>query len=428
MTVLDRAELQASPLADLHAIANEMGIDGYRLLRREELIAAILAGGAVTARDLRERAAAVKEDELAEIEEEGARARAGAGRPRRPAARRGSRRTVTEAASEPAQSTFRTGEVVEGLIELRTGGGAVLRAQAPGGAQEEIAISPSQVKRCELKEGDRVSGPVRRRRRTQGSAALVRVETINGVPADLAVQAPPPSRERGRRERGVRARGPAFPDERLELDGDAALRELEMLAPLGFGSRALIAGPTRAGKSELLARIGRVVAARPDLECQLVLSGVRPEEVGGWEEGALSPASALTFTASAQERLQALEPVLAKAERVCASGGRAVVLIDTLDGLEAGEARRVLAHARNERAAGSLTIIATASAPFGGETTVVTLTGEHAPGAAFSIDPQASGTLRVELLVGEQGAAAIARERALRLRRRRSLLSRLLGH
>ncbi|HLI33023.1 MAG TPA: Rho termination factor N-terminal domain-containing protein [Solirubrobacteraceae bacterium] len=426
MTVLDRTELQASPLADLHAIANEMGIDGYRLLRREELIAAILAGGAVTARDLRERAAAVKEDELAEIEGEGARTRTGAGRSRR-APRRAPRRAAAEPAAEPAQSSFRTGEVVEGVIELRAGGAAVLRAKAPDGGEEEVAISPSQVKRCELKNGDRVSGPVRRRRRTQGSAALVRVETINGVPADLAVQAPPPARERGRRERAARTGGPAFPEERLELGGDPALRELEALAPLGFGSRALIAGPTRAGKSELLAHIAQALAGRGDLDCQLVLSGVRPEEIGSRAEGAPAPVSALTFTASAQERLQALEPVLAKAERVCASGGRALVLIDTLDGLEAGEARRVMAHARNERGAGSLTIIATAGAPFGGETSVVTLSGEHAPGQPFSIDPQASGTLKVELLVGEQGAAAIARERAARLRRRRSLLSRLLG-
>jgi transcription termination factor Rho len=426
MPVLDRSELQASPLADLHAIANEMGIDGYRLLRREELIAAILAGGAVTARDLRERAAALKEDGLEEIEEAGSRTRAGAGRSRR-APRRANRRAESAPATEPAQSTFRTGEVVEGAIELRPGGGAILRAKSPGGGQEEVAISPSQVKRCELKDGDRVSGPVRRRRRTQGSAALVRVETINGVPADLAVQAPPPARERGRRARGGRARGPAFPDELLELGEDRALRELEALAPLGFGSRALIAGATRAGKSELLARIARALASRSDLQCELVLSGVRPEEVGSWQEGALSPASALTFTASTQERLQALEPVLAAAERACAAGRRAVVLIDTLDGLDAGDARRVMAHARNERSAGSLTIIATAAAPFGGETTVVTLTGEHTPGGSFSIDPQSSGTLKVELLVGEQRAGAIARERASRLRRKRSLLARLLG-
>jgi transcription termination factor Rho len=94
------------------------------------------------------------------------------------------------------------------------------------------------------------------------------------------------------------------------------------------------------------------------------------------------------------------------------------VLVDGLDGLHPQAARRALAAARNLREAGSLTVIATASAPVGGETTVIAL--DHALAAAGSepiIDLAASGTLRAELLVGEYGADAIRKARGAALDR-----------
>jgi len=414
MAVLDRAELEASPLADLHAIARELGIDGYRLLGREQLIASILAGAAMTARDLRERAAAVREDDVEELDRGAAR--------RRPTRRRGER-SRPEAAAGP--STLKGGEVVEGKVALRERGGAELLVERDGAA-ERVLIAPSQVKRCELKNGDRVSGPIRRRR-GQGFA-LVRVEKINGVDADKAVTPPAPEPERAapasRKSQQPKQKGPTFPDSQLALgSSDPLLAEVEALAPLGFGSRAAIVGPTLAGKSELARRLARALAARKEVQAQVVLCGVRPEELGAWHDLGLPLATELTFEAGEKERLAALQTAIAKAEQALRRGRHGLVLIDTLDGISAEAARRLMAKARNEPGRGTLTLIATSTQPLGGETTVIALRG----GGSLELDPQLSGTLRVELLVGEQGAQRIARERERRLRRRRSLLSRLLG-
>ena len=98
---------------------------------------------------------------------------------------------------------------------------------------------------------------------------------------------------------------------------------------------------------------------------------------------------------------------------MAARGGDAVVLIDSLEYLAAGAARRALAAARNIAGGGSLTVVATAPAPVGGETTVVTLDGTLTALARFpALDLARSGTLRPELLVGEPGAEAIAKARA----------------
>jgi transcription termination factor Rho len=148
----------------------------------------------------------------------------------------------------------------------------------------------------------------------------------------------------------------------------------------------------------------------------LVLLGARPEEIAWWQEGPLAPAAALTFAASAEAQGQALERAIEEAKRVAARGSDALVLIDGLDGVHPHTARRALAAARNLREAGSLTILATASKPFGGESTVIALDAALAStGREPILDLLASGTLRPELLVGDDGARAIAQARAAAL-------------
>jgi transcription termination factor Rho len=143
---------------------------------------------------------------------------------------------------------------------------------------------------------------------------------------------------------------------------------------------------------------------------------VRPEELAQWQEGPVAPAGALTFAASADAQGSAVEQALDGARRLAARGQDALVLIDGLDGLHPPAARRALSAARNLRDAGSLTLIATASRPFGGETTVIALDAALAGAAQFpALDLAASGTIRPELLVGEDGARAIDRARAAAL-------------
>jgi transcription termination factor Rho len=152
----------------------------------------------------------------------------------------------------------------------------------------------------------------------------------------------------------------------------------------------------------------------------LVLLGVRPEEIADWQaaegDDAAPIAAAMTFAASADTQAQALDRALDAARRIASRGGDAVVLVDGLDGLHPHAARRAMGAARNLREAGSVTIIATSTAPVGGETTVIALDGAlAASGGEPILDLGAGGTLRAELLVGEDGAEAIRKARAAAL-------------
>jgi transcription termination factor Rho len=206
----------------------------------------------------------------------------------------------------------------------------------------------------------------------------------------------------------------AYPSERLALDSkDPTLEAIEWLTPLGHGSRAVIVGAAQAGKTETLRRLLLAVSGREDLQVTLVLAGSRPEEIAQWQEGTVPPAAALSFAASADSQGQAVERAVDAAKRVAARGGHALVLIDSLDGLNPHAARKALVAARNLRDGGSLTVIATAARPFGGETTVIALdVALTSTGRQPILDLVNSGTLKPELLVGEDGAQAITTARA----------------
>ncbi len=483
MSVLDRSELEASPLADLHAIADQLGLEGFRRLRKADLIDAILAGpgagGSSRGSTDGDSADAAEGDAEQDSEE----SPAGEKRRRRPSVRRRSRRATKDAdaqesdaqedeekpaASERAdeeaddadesatddagpsssggrargrgrrggagedrpargdraskgESSSRStrgargerssereeesaGEerAAEGVVELLGNGSAFLRVHPPEASDEDVYISAAQVRRCELVSGDRVSGPLRMPRRSERYSSLVRVETINGAPA-------------GEVSEGARydERPVAYPSERLALDGgDATLQAIEWLTPFGRGSRVVLAGPARAGKTEILRRLCGALSGREDLEVTLLLTGVRPEEVAEWSEGPVAPATTLSFAASPDTQDQAIERAIETAKRTAARGGDALVLIDTLDGLHPHVARKVLAAARNLADGGSLTILATATRPYGGETTVIALDSALAHTGGPPLDLIASGTVRAELLVGEEGAEAIAKARA----------------
>jgi transcription termination factor Rho len=448
MAVLERPELEASPLADLHAIADQIGLDGFRRLRKADLIDAILGEESSSStpaakrsdddeeatprprrrrstRSRRSTSAAAKDDagdgdssDADEAEEKddkpSARTAAtnGARRGRGRSSRGGSGRTSSSTQSEEreqkedAGDSESTGRIAAGVVEVLGNGSAFLRVDPPEPSDEDVYISAAQVRRCELVSGDRVTGPVRTPRRSERYPSLVRIDTINGASADTVSD--------GGRYEDLPV---SWPSERLALDSkDQTLEAIEWLTPLGRGSRALIVGARHAGKSETLRRLLEALSGRDELELSLVLTGARPEEISQWQEGPLAPVAALSFAASADSQAQAVERAIDAAKRVAARGGHAVVLIDSLDGLSPHAARKALAAARNLREGGSLTIIATATQPLGGETTIIaldaalTLTGRQP-----ILDLVSSGTLRPELLVGEDGAGAITNARAAAL-------------
>jgi transcription termination factor Rho len=454
MSVLDRTALEASPLADLHAVASELSIDGYRRLRRAELIGAILhkqdgieptdavaddddadqpeASTADTAaesddeapkasapdgdeepsgtrrrrgrRGGRGRAAARDEEEDAPGAAEEQKPKAEKPKPERTrAAKPGTERTRAEQPEAEAEAEPDEEQLVEGVVELLGNGSGFVRVDPPDPSDEDVYISSAQVKRCELVSGDRVAGPKRAPRRSERFASLIRIETINGRPAaELADSV---------RFDDLAA---AFPSDRLKVGSeDPTLKAIEWLTPFGKGSRVTIVGPARSGKTEALRRLTAALAGREELTLSVVLAGVRPEELSEWAQGPVPPVAAVSFAASEDAQNAAIEPVIDQARRLAARGADAVVLIDGLDGCSPQIARKALAAARNLVDSGSVTVVATASAPIGGETTVIALDVALASIGRFpALDLVTSGTVRPELLVGQAAADAIARIRA----------------
>lgn len=414
MAVLDRSDLEASPLADLHAIAGQLGLDGYRRLRKSDLIDRILerSGGQAAGGEAAGAEAAGGEQAETEAapstrrrrssrrrrapEEEQPRPRA-AGRPRR-RAQPEAEEEQPEAQTEERREQERS---VEGVVELLANGSAFLRPDAGFDIDGDVYISAAQVRRCELDSGDRVSGPVRDPRGSERHPSLVRVQDINGEPADAVVGKPK-----------FDALPAAFPTQRIELGSeDPTLKAIEWLTPIGQGSRVCIAGAARAGKTQTLRSLLEVLRGREGLQISLVLAGVRPEEVGDWE--AHEPAAVATMTAGPDVQAQAIERAVESAKRLAGRGEHALLAIDGLDGVAPHVARRALAAARNIIDGGSLTVIATASKPCGGETTVIALDALHtSTGRIPALDLLASGTLKAELLVGEESAAEIVKARA----------------
>jgi transcription termination factor Rho len=436
MSVLSRSALESSPLADLHAIASELGIDGFRRLRKADLVDRIIAhqGGdddepesvseevvdeaaaEPSARPRRRRGGrgrgraadadadadaeviadeedADVEGDLVKVEGEATDEVAEAAEPRERPARRGRDR-------DRGRNGDREERSAEGVVELLANGSGFLRLSPPEPSDDDVYISPAQVRRCELMSGDRISGPVRRPRRSERYASLVRVDTINGAPAEEVAEGTP-----------YDELPCGWPAERIALDGDdPTLRAIEWLTPIGRGSRVTITGGPRSGKSEALRRIAAALKGRDDLELSVVLAGVRPEEAAEWAaDGPVEPVASLALAAAADTQAQAVERAVDTAKRVAARGGHAVLLVDSLDAVAPAAARRALGAARAIVDGGSLTVIAVSTLPVGGETTVVALDAALAGAGRFpALDLALSGTLRAERLVGDDGARAIA--------------------
>jgi transcription termination factor Rho len=398
LSIIDRASLEASPLADLHAIASELSIDGYRRLRKEELIDAILArqGGEEAGESPEPEGRESPEPDAGEREDSGPRRRRtrrggrGRGAPtaRTEEAAPGSDEEIAETEAEPEPERDRE-ETVEGVVELLPGGAAFLRLEPPEPSDQDVYVSAAQVRRCELVSGDRVSGPRRPPRRSERFPSLIRVDTINGTPASEVAEST--------RFEDLPA---AFPSEPFSFDSeDETIRLIAERLPIGRGSRVSIVGQRQAGKTETLRRLAIALAAQEGLDVWLVLAGVRPEEITEWRAGPIQPAAALSIAASAEAQLQAVEGVVEQARRLAARGANAVVLIDTLEGLTPPAARRVLASARKLVDGASLTVIATGPAAVGGETSVIALDASLAQARKFpAVDPEASWAMRSELL------------------------------
>src|SRR3954451_7418966 len=325
-------------LADLHERARKLGVARYRMLTREELIEAIGEGG----------------DEPARGPSEPKRAK-----PRR--ARSEPARAPAEEADEEAESEEEPepeaeAEEVTGVLDRMPQGYGFLRLSGMSEAEGDVYVSASQIRRCELRPGDQVTGPARQPRRGERHRALVRVETVNGQS---------PEGERTNFEDLTAAP----PHRRLlppDAPADPLVRAVDLLGPLAFGQRVLVLAQPRSGRTTLLRALGAAMAETGAHLC-LLLADERPEEVPQWER-ALPNAEIFAATADQEpkDQIRAAELAMGHAKRLAESGEDVVVLIDSLSRLAIGyrapgRVKRIFGAGRelDEDGSGSLTVIAT---------------------------------------------------------------------
>jgi transcription termination factor Rho len=408
MPVLDRNELEESPLSDLHAIASELGIEGYRRLRRDDLIDAIAGDGGSTAKpksrsrakpkakpadaNAREASKDAKDSEDdAEDEAPPRQRRARRGRQQRrdaddaPKAERDDRRD-DRGDDQDDQDDDADLEPREGVLDILPNGSGFMRPNAFAHSREDVYVSPAQIRRCELRPGDQIEGPVRPPRRNERHPSLVRIDRVNGADAEQPV-------ERLRFEDLT----PVFATQALTVpDGLDS-------APFGRGSRVAVGGPPGSGITTLLRRIVLALkAAHDDLDVVVVLAGVRPEEVTEWKRDSAVTIAGGGFDRPVDEQAQAAESAVERGKRAVEAGRHAVVVIDSLDALPPAVARRVFGAARATEEAGTLTVVAstgTAGEPLRQATTRIVLEpGDTSSGPQPPQLSPSSGTLRADRL------------------------------
>ncbi len=214
----------------------------------------------------------------------------------------------------------------EGVLEILPEGYGFLRSQAWNYlyGPDDIYVSPSQIKRFDLRTGDTIVGHVRPPKDGERYLALLRVQTINQVPPDQA-----PVRQAFEQLR------PRYPDERLRLetedDPDLSMRVMDLIAPIGKGQRGLIVSPPKAGKTVLLQKMANaVVANHPEVHLIVLLIDERPEEVTDMQQHVAAEVISSTFDEPAERHTQVAEMVLEKAKRLVEYGRDVVILLDSI--------------------------------------------------------------------------------------------------
>jgi transcription termination factor Rho len=377
--VLQRKDLEDSPLADLHAIASELGVEGFRSKRKADLVDAILRG------QDDEEAGVADEDEPNGREPDDAPV---AEEPEDDAPDADDEEPEDEAPEgeeepEVVDEPVAEEEIVAGVLDILPNGSGFVRVDPAAHSREDVYVSPAQIRRCELRSGDEVSGPVRPARRNERHPSLIHVETVNGGPAE-----PPAERPAFSDLTAV------YPSERLP--GPPAIGAVAY----GRGSRVAISGPPGAGATTLLREmVAALSEGGPEVPVQVALAGARPEEVAEWSASGAEVVGG-SFDRSPEAQAQAAELAVERAKRRVERGAHAVVAVDSLDTLSPAARRRVFGAGRNTEQGGSLTVIAVTgegSEALRWATTRIVLepAGPDAPVPQVSA---ASGTLRADSL------------------------------
>lgn len=265
---------------------------------------------------------------------------------------------------------------VEGILEIADGGFGFLRFNNFLTSDKDVYVSPTQIRRFNLKTGDLIKGISRLPNEGERFGALLYVLTVNGDEPGVAIRRP-----------DFEDLTPIFPRERLSLEDsarDLSMRLIDLIAPIGKGQRGLIVAPPKAGKTTLLKRVANSIEKKhPEVEMIVLLIDERPEEVTDMKRS-LDGGEVIysTFDELPQHHVKVAEMVLARAQRLVEHGKDVVILLDSITrlaraynlvvpssgrtlsgGLDPGalhKPKKFFGAARNIEEGGSITILATA--------------------------------------------------------------------
>ncbi|OLS01810.1 transcription termination factor Rho [Tissierella creatinophila] len=265
--------------------------------------------------------------------------------------------------------------MAEGVLEIHQDGYGFLRRNNYQSGDDDIYLSPSQIRRFRMKTGDKISGVIRPAKQGEKFKALLYVKAINDLNPETAVNRP-----------DFDNLTPIYPDERMELEttsSEYATRMIDLIAPLGKGQRGMIVSPPKAGKTTLLKMIANSIKKNhPETEMIILLIDERPEEVTDMKRTVAGDVIYSTFDELPRNHTKVAEIVLERAKRLVEHGKDVVVLLDSITrlaraynltipatgrtlsgGLDPGALyipKRFFGAARNIEEGGSLTILATA--------------------------------------------------------------------
>lgn len=271
-------------------------------------------------------------------------------------------------------NTSKEDEVI-GVLEILPDGFGFLRGSNYLSTENDVYVSPSQIRRFNMKTGDKVRGITRHPKTGEKFRALLFVQKINDEDPETAIQ-----------RKAFETLTPIYPQERLTLEkqpNEISTRLIDLISPIGKGQRGLIVAPPKAGKTILLKSIANsIVKNYPDVELIVLLIDERPEEVTDMKESIDADVIYSTFDQVSSHHVKVAEMVLTRAQRLVEHGKDVVILLDSITrlaraynltisptgrtlsgGLDPGALhgpKKFFGAARNIRQGGSLTILATA--------------------------------------------------------------------
>ncbi len=264
---------------------------------------------------------------------------------------------------------------VEGVLEVLPDGYGFLRSDNYLSGNKDVYVSPSQIRRFNLKTGDKIKGKGRIPKEGEKFQALLYVQTVNGDPPEVATK-----------RVAFEYLTPIYPDKRITLETsprELSTRLIDLIAPVGKGQRGMIVSPPKAGKTILLKKVANAITTNyPEMELIVLLIDERPEEVTDMQRSIKGEVIYSTFDEVPEHHIKVAEMVLERAQRLVEQRKDVVILLDSITrlaraynltipptgrtlsgGLDPGalhKPKRFFGAARNIENGGSLTIMATA--------------------------------------------------------------------